>query len=141
MEKNGVTFLEKLLALHRYYIGANRFREHFESTLSNFSSTIDSEELFISDYGLFFSHWYAALYVVIEGWKKTKLSDPTIDSLLSSENVELLKRFRNGIYHYQQNYYDPRFLNLLEAKEIVPWVRQVNLEFGRYFLTNLKTTN
>ncbi|MER0216016.1 MAG: hypothetical protein DU481_07445 [Nitrosomonas sp.] len=133
--------MEKLLALHRYYIGANRFREHFEDKLSSFSSIIDSEELFISDCGLFLSHWYAALYVVIEGWKETKLTDTIIDSLLSSENVELLKRFRNGIYHYQQHYYDPRFLNLLEAEDIVPWVRQLNQEFGRYFLTHLETTN
>lgn len=133
--------MEKLLALHRYYIGASRFREHFEGKLSNFPSIIHSEELFISDCGLFLSHWYAALYVVIEGWKETKLSDTMIDSLLSSENVELLKRFRNGIYHYQQNYYDPRFFDLLKAEDIVPWVRQLNREFGRYFLTHLETTN
>lgn len=91
--------MEKLLALHRDYIEANRFREHFVGTLSVFPPIEHSEDLFISDYGLFLSHWYAALYVVIEGWKETKLSDPTIDSLLSSENVDLLKRFRNGIYH------------------------------------------
>jgi len=133
--------LEKLLALHRYYIWANRFREHFEGTLSVFPPIEHSEELFISDYGLFLSHWYAALYVVIEGWGEIELSDPQIDLLLCSENIDLLKRFRNGIYHYQQNYCDPRFFNLLEAKAMVPWVRQLNLEFGRYFLTHLKTSN
>jgi hypothetical protein len=130
-------YLEKVLALHRYYIWANRLRQHFDSAVSNQASTERSDEFFVNDCGIFLSHWYAALFVVVEGWQEIQLSDPKIDTLLSSSNIELLRRFRNGVCHYQKNYHDPRFLDLWQAQDIVPWVKQLNYEFGRYFLQRL----
>lgn len=129
------------LALHRYYIWANRLRDHFDIAISA-SPLIDQQEsMFADDQGLFLSHWYAALYVVVEGWQELKLADIEIDTLLSSPNIDLLRRFRNGVCHYQRNYSDPRFLDLMQAQGVVPWVRQLNLEFGRYFLLNLASTS
>ncbi len=107
--------MEKLLALHRYYIWANRLREHFDSAVSTLTASARPEAVFIDDRGLFLSHWYAALFVVVEGWQEVELSDPEIDALLSSPNVDLLRRFRNGVCHYQRNYNDPRFLDLVQA--------------------------
>ena len=127
----------ELIALHRYYIWANRLREHFENTIYSVGVTANPEAIFIDDRGLFLSHWYSSLFVVVEGWKSLKLTDTEIDVLLESPHVELLRRFRNGICHYQRNYNDPRFLDLIEAQGAVPWVRQLNLSFGRYFLQNL----
>jgi hypothetical protein len=49
------------------------------------------------------SYWYAALYVVIEGWRDLGLADATIDALLQSPNVDLLKRYRNGVFHFQKD--------------------------------------
>jgi hypothetical protein len=129
--------MEKLLALHRYYIWANRLREHFDSAVSTLTASTRPEAVFIDDRGLFLSHWYAALFVVVEGWQEVQLSDPEINTLLSSPNVDLLRRFRNGVCHYQRNYNDPRFLDLVQAQGVVPWVRQLNLAFGRYFLQKL----
>src|SRR5215216_841211 len=40
------------------------------------------------------SYWYAALYVVIEGWKDLSLRDPTIDALLAATHTDTLRRFR-----------------------------------------------
>jgi hypothetical protein len=76
--------MEKLLALHRYYIWANRLRIHFDSSISNPELTACPEEYFVNDCGLFLSHWYAALFVVVEGWQTLKLFDPEINRLLSS---------------------------------------------------------
>lgn len=129
--------MEQLLALHRYYIWANRLREYFENAASVHSLNTRSKEVFENECGLFLSHWYAALFVVIEGWQELKLSDPEIDDLLSSSNIHLLRRFRNGVCHYQKNYNDSRFLDLCQAQGVVPWVRQLNLAFGRYFLQKL----
>lgn len=130
--------MEKLLALHRYYIWANRLREHLDSAISVPSAFASPEGIFADDRGLFLSHWYAALFVVVEGWKDVKLSDQEIDALLASPNVDLLRRFRNGVCHYQPQYDDPRFLDLVQAQGVVPWVRQLNLAFGRYFLQEQK---
>ena len=54
------------------------------------------------------AQWYASLWVVIEGWLETKLSDPIIDDLISScpRFCDLLRRFRNGVYHYQPSLLD-----------------------------------
>ena len=50
-------------------------------------------------------HFYSALWVAIEAWRECPLTDETIDELLTDpafeKNVQLLRRFRNGVYHYQ----------------------------------------
>lgn len=81
------------------------------------------------------SYWYAGLYVVAEGWKKLKLSDTQINRLLDSPNLELLRRYRNGTFHFQSEYNDQRFIDLINNGEnIVTWVRELNQQVGRYFL-------
>jgi hypothetical protein len=84
---------------------------------------------------LYMSYWYGGLYVVIEGWRGLGLSDEAIEQLLSSPNVELLRRYRNGTFHFQHDYNDKRFAAFMdEGVNSVEWVRKLNREFGRYFL-------
>jgi len=86
---------------------------------------------------LYMSYWYGGLYVVIEGWQRLKLSDDIIDNLLISSNVQLLKRYRNGVFHFQKEYIDKRFEEFMEqGMNAVTWVRSLNEQFGRYFLEN-----
>jgi hypothetical protein len=88
---------------------------------------------------LYMSYWYGGLYVVIEGWNELKLSDTIIDELLNSPNVEFLKRYRNGVFHFQRDYNDKRFLEFMtQGTDEVTWVRSLNEQFGRYFLERLK---
>jgi len=118
--------------LHRYFIWANRMRTHFDEVLSRddpFSGPSQIESF------LYMSYWYAGLYVVIEGWQELKLADPAIDALLRSPNVALLRRYRNGVFHFQGEYNDARFQAFMaEGTGTVSWVRALNLEFGRYLL-------
>ena len=84
------------------------------------------------------SYWYGALYVVVEGWQELKLTDPVIDGLLRSPNVDLLRRYRNGVFHFQRKFYDERFWDLMLAgRESVEWVSQLHREFRRYFMSFL----
>lgn len=130
--------MEKLLSLHRYYIWANRFREYFESTLGNKEPDEPVRAEFADDTCMFLAQWYTALYVVIEGWQELKLSDSEIDRLIASPNTELLRRFRNGVCHFQGQYFDARFSEVITAEGLVGWVRELNREFSRYFLDELK---
>jgi hypothetical protein len=84
---------------------------------------------------LYMSYWYAGLYVVIEGWRELRLADATIDVMLQSPKVELLRRYRNGVVHFQKDYNDERFLSFMkEGTDSVSWIRSLNQQFGRYFL-------
>jgi len=121
--------------LHRYYIWANRMRVHFDEVLQQrMAAKIEKGRMEVESM-LYMSYWYAGLYVVIEGWKALKLSDQVIDRLLHSGNVALLKRYRNGTFHFQKTYYDARFIELIEkGQNVVEWIRTLNSELGRWFL-------
>lgn len=120
-------------ALHRYFIWANRMRHHFDTLLDLVRGDL-SDQHFI-EATLYMSYWYSGLYVVIEGWKELGLHDPSIDALLMSPNVDLLRRYRNGTFHFQSNYMDSRFRQFVEEGiEPATWVRELNQQFGRFFL-------
>jgi hypothetical protein len=82
------------------------------------------------------AQWYAALWVAIEGWRECPLSDSTVDELLTDpafeRNLQLLRRFRNGVYHYQQKLIDDRLIGFLsECTNTIPWAFLVHSEFKR----------
>lgn len=134
--------MNKPISLHRYWIWANALRTHFDEHLKAESKEKKKDISWFADYeGVFLSHWYAALFVVIEGWQQTLLKDPVIDDLLLSPNVELLRRFRNGVCHFQIIYFDDRFIEFMAEPTTVAWVRTLNAEFGRYFLQILDSHN
>lgn len=88
--------------------------------------------------GTYMSYWYSALYVVCEGWSELGLSDPDIDALLRSPNLTLLKRYRNGSFHFQAEYFDDRFSGFQGEQGSVQWVRDLTDAFDKWFLANMK---
>ena len=110
-------------------------RTHFYELLENKEKI--KPERFDIEAVMYMSLWYASLYVVVEGWQELKLKDEKIDELLQSENIALLKRYRNGVFHFQKVYKDKRFDELDQKKEAVEWIVKLNKEFGRYFLQEL----
>lgn len=136
----------QVAALHRYWMWANQLRELFEQELikpewiTNHKELTDKHPeiigvLFISSTpGMLMSHWYGALYVAVEGWRELGLTDPIIDPLINDPAIDLLKRYRNGAFHYQKNYFDDRFAAFMAEQTSVTWIRKLNLEMGRFFL-------
>ena len=132
----------EVFTLHRYYIWANKMRTDFDDILKrNLQKTIPNGQFEIES-NLYMSYWYAALYVVIEGWQELGLKDDKIDTFLDSPNISLLRRYRNGVFHFQSDYYDERFLGFIrDGIKCVEWIRNLNLEFGRYFLSWFEQKN
>ncbi len=129
---------EKINSLHRYYIWANKMRTDFYNLLSSKPASHSGDfKGWEIESNMYMSLWYGLLYVVIEGWQELKLSDRTIDELLNNKNTELLKKFRNGTFHFQEKYNDDRFQKFYEEPSTVEWVRNLNREFGRWFLNTL----
>lgn len=130
----------KVFSLHRYFAWCAEMREHYiqvgmqVSPTPSFFDNPDAGRAF-----MYMSYWYAGLYVVCEGWKELKLSDPEIDALLASPHREKLKRFRHGVYHYQADYFDQRFMGALVAgKDFADWAESLMLAFARHFDTWIK---
>ena len=117
-------------------------RTHFDDILKKKMQGTNPNHQFKIESYLYMSYWYAALYVVIEGWKELGLKDNKINTLLDSPNVDLLRRYRNCVFHFQRNYYDERFLDFMrDGINCVEWIRSLNSEFGRYFLAWFKQKN
>jgi hypothetical protein len=128
----------KAHALHRYWIWANYMRTQFYAVLEKASARGEAVEL-ADESGIhalmFMSYWYAGLHVVVEGWNELGLKDAEVEGLLDSPNVELLRRYRNGVFHFQAVYYDERFVALIrDGENVAGWVRDLNNAFGRVFL-------
>lgn len=127
--------LPEVVALHRYFIWANKMRTDFDALLPRFRADSEWFDQEVIEMNLYMSYWYAGLYVVIEGWKKLNFSDPDVDALLASPNVDLLRRYRNGVCHFQRDYFDERFGAFMrDGVNCVDWVRSLNRAFGRFFL-------
>jgi hypothetical protein len=129
--------------LHRYFIWANRLRMEFEKALetertdlANIFAAEPSQPFlfFLTDAGAFMSLWYAALYVVVEGWQELGLCGGTIDELLLSPNTALLKRYRNGVCHFQESWLDDRMKDFCASEHSAAWVHALHEAFGAHFL-------
>jgi len=131
--------------LHKYFIWANRMRTHFDEALSfSVNNKIDTKaknKKFEIEADMYMSLWYGLLYVVIEGWRELKLHDEKIDLLISDKNTELLRKYRNGAFHFNKIDNNTRFQKFFEEQSTVQWTRGLNKEFSRWFLDYYKKLN
>lgn len=78
--------------------------------------------------------WYSLLYVVVEGYRDLKLADTHINVLLANEQMtSALRRFRNAVFHYQEDPIGPKLIVFLESKESETWVAQLHSAFKLFF--------
>jgi hypothetical protein len=133
-------FIFKVFSLHRYFAWCAEMREHYlqvgmqVAPTPSFFENENAGRAF-----MYLSYWYAGLFVVSEGWKELKLSDPEINALLKSPHLNKLRRFRHGVYHFQPDYFDQRFMDALAlGKDFDEWAESLMLAFARYFDTWIK---
>jgi hypothetical protein len=142
---------ESIHALHRYFIWANRMRDHlvdlFEDEINPFYARLSAEELEsltgqdVSDQlwsiplFMYLSYWLAALYIVTEGWQALKLSDERVDARLTDEALTRLRQFRNAVLHYQPEYVDKRVQSVFNDLEGVSrWAHELHDAYSAFFL-------
>ena len=122
-------------ALHRYLIWSIHMREQ-GLRLKDEKVPDDPVEkrLWLIRPFMWLALWLSLLYVVAEGYQELGLSDPAIDKMLASPHLDLLRRFRNGAFHYQRDYFDPRFTDVFSSDAVRDWSVQLHDEFRRFFL-------
>ncbi len=67
---------------------------------------------------------FAALYAVVEKWRKWKFSDPEVDRLLRSPNVTLLENHRHAVFH-ADHYDDEGIRRFAEQQGITDWADEL----------------
>ena len=131
--------MEKTLAWARYLFWADLSHRQLDAYAEQ-----QPENLEWQNKWYFFAHlskWYAAEYVVIEGWRKARLYDPVIDKSLDrwADVVDMLRRYRNGVFHYQPNIVESRFEPILrDSEQSMFWANYLHTEFLRYYWTYVR---
>ncbi len=80
--------------------------------------------------------WYGSEWVVIEGWQEAKFPDPDVNLLLQAypDMLQMLRRFRNAVFHFQPRVWDSRVDDFMEAaEEHIPWLHFLHQEFLRCY--------
>lgn len=126
----------KLLALHKYFLNADFLRDVFMRRMRREQSPGAIDPVTSMDDMAAMSLWYASVYVVIEGWRKTSLADSELDALLADGHVDRLRRFRNQVFHYQTQYDNRRLLDFLgeddaESSTATDWIKRTHANLGR----------
>ncbi len=101
---------ERLLAWARYLCWADLHRKHLGEYFE-----VEGESELPGHVGRFVtvtSQWFASLWVVAEGFQQLNLRDNFIESILENPpgHADLLRRCRNGVYHFQPELIEPRLL-------------------------------
>jgi hypothetical protein len=85
-------------------------------------------------------YWAASLYVVIEGWETAKFQDPVIEGLLKLSNYkDILRRLRNGTFHYQPELLAPKTHAFLSSPDGTLWLYFLHEEFCRWLRDCIET--
>jgi len=70
----------------------------------------------------------ATIYAVAEKWTEWRFSDPTVDQLLRSPHLKVLKKYRHTVFHV--DLLDaPGAAALAASKEVVDWSKELAAAF------------
>ncbi len=118
-----------LIALHRHWCRADSIKHVL------FAAEAESKDMprELHDIGVWHSRFlrlevlYGLIYVVIEGYRDLKMQDPAIDELLkNTDALDALRRFRNGVFHYQKDPISPKLLEFLTADKTEDWIKTLH---------------
>lgn len=133
-----------ITTLYRYFLYAvlmrdNIKKENTEDFINELKDDSSSVIIFFSSpIGIYMAFFYSSIYLVIEGWKKLKLSDDKIDKLISSPYTDRLRLFRNATFHYQKEPISPKLLQFVSPgkDDTEKWINELYSELGKYFSQN-----
>lgn len=126
--------MHDLFVLLKYFLYQDTIRLQFEKYLLN--KELKDSKAYIN---IYMDLWYWTLYVLIEWWYELRLKDEKITKLLRWKNKELLREYRNGVFHFQKDWYDKKFENFHAEESTVLWSIELHKEFWRFFNDKIKT--
>jgi hypothetical protein len=131
--------------LFRYFCCATQLKGDFHKTLEAYGApSMDAKQVdpWLSGPFAHACYYFAGLHVVLEGWMRIGLSDAEVDKLRLSPHVDVLRRYRNGAFHFQRDYFDARFRDFVaNHKALSHWADALHEAFRRYFSEWQKQSN
>lgn len=135
--------MTNLIALHKHWVAADSIQQFMLKEIpisdpvarlpAEFQQAAQAHSKILRLYT-----FYALLYVVVEGYQNLSLRDDALDRLLKkTHHVEALRRFRNAIFHYQEDPRHPNLTKFMIAKDSDKWIRAVYDAFQEFFEENL----
>jgi hypothetical protein len=128
-----------VVVLSKYFTWAAYMRGQFEKVVPKMKETTPWNDPIFIEMFMFMSFWYATLNTVVEGWRSLELKDAEIEELLKSPHVEMLKRYRHGVSHFQTEYFDKKYMPFMNNPGSMEWVRNLHAAFFRYLNEWFKT--
>jgi hypothetical protein len=93
------------------------------------SATSDPSYADRSELVTFNVYWFASLFVIAEGWRDLKLSDPEIDPIIDA-HIDSLRLLRNAVFPFQPK--DVKFRQW-NTPDRWNWAEKLMAAFQRYF--------
>ena len=78
------------------------------------TSKADKGELFNGFFLPFYMLWVSMIYVVHEGLVDLDVEDRQLEHLRNKTDIDLLRRFRNGTFHFQCEFYSRKHDELIQ---------------------------
>lgn len=134
----------RLLALHGHFLAADSVKQFLfadvavdEETAVQLGDLLGSAQ-FLSR-AMRLQVFYALLYVVVEGYKEFGCEDAAVDRLLaqSGHYVDTLRRFRNAVFHPQEQPISPKLAAFLNAEGSENWTYDLYLALKAFFESQL----
>lgn len=120
--------IEIILSFGQYLHWSQMQYEHYRSYKEDSSD---------ADFFGALAHWLASLYVVAEGWQEIGIPDRVIAELIAKydEHLQLMRRLRNGVYHFQRKPLSEKLTDFLDPKsEGTLWAEALLFEYKRFLV-------
>jgi hypothetical protein len=133
--------------LYKYYMTMSLARQEFYSYLNkpdgvprpDADDAQNGMEFLFSKAGIMMSYWYGMLWVVIDGWEQTGLSDSEIEELLKSPGKrKQLSDFRNSLFHFQKELLPAKQQPLFADRSFVSWVTALSDAFKNHLIAEMR---
>lgn len=130
-----------LLALYTHWVRADSIKERVRLEIPESANTLPQ---LMQELGQQMSKahalevLYGLIFVVAEGFRELKCKDERVEKLLAAEEyVDLLRRFRNGVFHYQKEPMDPRLVAFMTREGSEEWIRDMHAALGAFLMREL----
>ena len=130
---------DALVALYRYAIITHRTHAQFKQVQESAEYKQKQHSLSTNDFIIYlltgppclYFIWCGLLFTVVEGYRELKLTDSQVDSLLlQSARLDVLRRCRNGMFHFQKDYFDDRLIAPMRDLFFTEWALQLMKALG-----------